>query len=167
MFRKTTIKDARGRKIDFLVGMDWSSAGMNLSKGDQRSLDNIFHEDIQRESAKWILTSPLGRQEIVFILGGMIMFALASVCATYLTPSGPTWFKTVLQGLFFGAYLLLWSILIFKWRCRSLSLDRPFPKAVLGFGHCPACLYDLQQLAPVESDGCTVCPECGGAWKLP
>jgi hypothetical protein len=31
---------------------------------------------------------------------------------------------------------------------------------------CPSCLYDLQNLPPQE-DGCTVCPECGAAWRLP
>jgi hypothetical protein len=30
---------------------------------------------------------------------------------------------------------------------------------------CLACLYDLSGLPP-EPDGCTVCPECGAAWKL-
>ena len=30
---------------------------------------------------------------------------------------------------------------------------------------CGACLYELQGLIP-ESDGCVVCPECGGAWRL-
>jgi hypothetical protein len=31
---------------------------------------------------------------------------------------------------------------------------------------CPACGHSLTGLAP-ESDGCTVCPECGAAWKIP
>ncbi len=30
---------------------------------------------------------------------------------------------------------------------------------------CPACFYELDGLAR-ESDGCTVCPECGAAWRL-
>lgn len=30
---------------------------------------------------------------------------------------------------------------------------------------CLCCGYDLEGLTP-ESDGCTVCPECGGAWAL-
>ncbi|HLP82760.1 MAG TPA: hypothetical protein VK157_00285 [Phycisphaerales bacterium] len=31
---------------------------------------------------------------------------------------------------------------------------------------CPTCDYVLAN-APSEPDGCTVCPECGGAWKVP
>lgn len=30
---------------------------------------------------------------------------------------------------------------------------------------CFACCYKLDGIQP-ESDGCTVCPECGAAWKL-
>lgn len=30
---------------------------------------------------------------------------------------------------------------------------------------CGTCEYDLNGVRP-ESDGCTVCPECGAAWKL-
>jgi ssDNA-binding Zn-finger/Zn-ribbon topoisomerase 1 len=31
---------------------------------------------------------------------------------------------------------------------------------------CPKCVFNLARL-PAEQDGCTVCPECGAAWKLP
>ena len=31
---------------------------------------------------------------------------------------------------------------------------------------CPACLEDLSALHP-DPDGCTVCTECGAAWRLP
>ena len=31
--------------------------------------------------------------------------------------------------------------------------------------HCFLCAYSLDGLMP-EADGCTVCPECGGAWKI-
>ncbi|MEM1165048.1 MAG: hypothetical protein AAGI30_02020 [Planctomycetota bacterium] len=30
---------------------------------------------------------------------------------------------------------------------------------------CPACDFDLDELVP-EDDGCTVCPECGTAWRV-
>lgn len=31
---------------------------------------------------------------------------------------------------------------------------------------CPSCSYRLRGVPP-EPDGCTVCPECGAAWRLP
>jgi hypothetical protein len=31
---------------------------------------------------------------------------------------------------------------------------------------CPHCGYDLHGLGIDEADGCTVCPECGCAWRL-
>jgi Zn-finger nucleic acid-binding protein len=30
---------------------------------------------------------------------------------------------------------------------------------------CGSCGYELRGIAP-EADGCTVCPECGGAWSV-
>lgn len=30
---------------------------------------------------------------------------------------------------------------------------------------CPSCRYNLASLPP-EPDGCTICPECGAAWRL-
>ncbi len=38
-------------------------------------------------------------------------------------------------------------------------------RAWLSIGHCAACGYSLRGLKP-EFDGCTVCPECGAAWRL-
>ena len=33
-------------------------------------------------------------------------------------------------------------------------------------GQCPSCGYDLRALPVDERDGCCVCPECGGAWRV-
>lgn len=38
--------------------------------------------------------------------------------------------------------------------------------AALAIPRCPACATDLGNGEP-EPDGCTVCPECGAAWRLP
>ena len=38
--------------------------------------------------------------------------------------------------------------------------------ALLGVRRCAACAYELRGVEP-ESDGCTVCPECGAGWRLP
>ncbi len=37
--------------------------------------------------------------------------------------------------------------------------------AALACTFCPSCLYDLQALT-AQADGCTVCSECGAAWRL-
>jgi hypothetical protein len=39
-------------------------------------------------------------------------------------------------------------------------------RACLRSGHCPRCAYRTQGL-PADLDGCTVCPECGAAWRVP
>ncbi len=38
--------------------------------------------------------------------------------------------------------------------------------AMLRHGLCPHCGYDLRLLPVDESDGMTMCPECGCAWQL-
>ncbi len=32
-------------------------------------------------------------------------------------------------------------------------------------GQCPACGYDVADI-DADADGCIVCPECGGAWRM-
>lgn len=43
-------------------------------------------------------------------------------------------------------------------RCRRVAAQ------LAGAGICPTCAYSIAELQE-EHDGCTVCPECGGAWK--
>lgn len=37
--------------------------------------------------------------------------------------------------------------------------------ALLFVGHCPRCGYGLRACG-IDADGCTVCPECGAAWRV-
>lgn len=39
-------------------------------------------------------------------------------------------------------------------------------RELLRFGRCPGCLGDLLGVTPDPTDGCRVCPNCGGAWRL-
>ncbi len=45
----------------------------------------------------------------------------------------------------------------------ALDLPRYIVPAILRRGYCPTCGYPLTDR--VEEDGCTVCPECGSAWR--
>jgi hypothetical protein len=40
-------------------------------------------------------------------------------------------------------------------------------RVMLRHGHCPHCGYDIRGLPVDETDGATVCPECGCAWMVP
>ncbi len=50
--------------------------------------------------------------------------------------------------------------------CSSRRVSARWSLLRLPKGQCLACGYDLRRCAR-EPDGCTVCPECGAAWKLP
>lgn len=67
---------------------------------------------------------------------------------------------TVLLGVVLTPTVLLAYIgfmVVLAWRRRRRpAVGRP----------CPGCGYDLTALRE-EADGCTVCPECRGAWRVP
>ena len=46
------------------------------------------------------------------------------------------------------------------WRSPQYAID-----AMTYAGLCPSCAYRIDGIGP-EPDGCTVCPECGGAWRI-
>jgi hypothetical protein len=57
----------------------------------------------------------------------------------------------------------------FPWIIWYAIKKRRFGKiaaAMLRYQRCPHCGYDLRLLPDDPTDGATVCPECGCAWKL-
>jgi hypothetical protein len=40
----------------------------------------------------------------------------------------------------------------------------PVVAAMLGVGRCPSCAYPLA--GPAGCDACTICTECGAAWRV-
>ncbi len=51
-------------------------------------------------------------------------------------------------------------------RSRVQARANTLVETMLKDRHCPSCAYPLEGLRPDPEDGCTVCPECGGAWRL-
>lgn len=78
------------------------------------------------------------------------------------------WFFTGVMILrYIGCFGILFSVSdILIGRLSRRHYHRIRIQTLLAAGHCPLCGY-LIAAAPVESDGCIVCPECGGAWKQP
>jgi hypothetical protein len=86
-----------------------------------------------------------------------------------------TWIAKSCRGAAFGTfepqigtilvanYVL--GVCIIWWWARRNRVKRAC-KVILKHLCCPHCGYDLRMLPTDPSDGATVCPECGCAWKL-
>ncbi len=74
----------------------------------------------------------------------------------------------VIQGGLRGLSLLP-VILGFIWLSRSSARLQLMAMidTLLRQRRCPRCGYDLRELPVSDPDGCIICPECGGAWRLP
>lgn len=94
-----------------------------------------------------------------FVVPMMLFFAVQSwwqVGAIY-------WRPLALAGVvsFFGFGM---PMALFLKRLSWRSADRAVA-AMLESDLCPACAHGLNGLPPAP-DGCTVCPECGAAWRV-
>jgi len=65
----------------------------------------------------------------------------------------------VFSFVFYGGSMGL-MVKLYGWRSSKHARQ-----AMLRAGLCPGCGYQLPDVPP-DSEGCTVCPECGAAWKL-
>lgn len=103
------------------------------------------------------------------IYAPLLIWAVLVVCSINLwmpsfvrfASSLPTmsWLAGALLGMFipFSMFpFVYWT----GWRMR-----RRVARAIITEGHCATCGYAIEGLVP-EVDGCTVCPECGSAWRL-
>jgi hypothetical protein len=84
------------------------------------------------------------------------------------TPAGMVgpWWLPATPWWWLGAWLPVWLIaqVLATKRC-AVRVTARASALRLGAGRCLACAFDLRS-TPSESDGCTVCPECGAAWRI-
>jgi hypothetical protein len=59
---------------------------------------------------------------------------------------------------------LLWDLLLLGPQVRP-AYRREHRRIAMAYNCCPWCMYNLAGQQPAD-DGCTVCPECGGAWRM-
>jgi hypothetical protein len=132
------VRDDRGRRIR--VAHDATAASAAARARVQRALRQYQSLRLPRRSAQIVML-------ILLILGvGLVMSAFGL---------NPAYAEFVAV-----AFLVVVSIGI------SLNVRRRHLDAAMrAAGICPACGYELKGL-PMESKGFTLCPECGGAWRL-
>jgi hypothetical protein len=141
-----TVMDDRGRPADRRI--------MSLSQG--------FAPDI---AARMRLADPWARVRLLpWIMGFFLIHISLWLLAFRVLRPGQLGGPVLGLALFFGTMLIgfaLWIIPI-GW----LVMRRPEERQRKRAGLCAACCADLAGL-PAHTDGCTVCPKCGAAWRMP
>ncbi|MHC4980707.1 MAG: zinc ribbon domain-containing protein [Planctomycetota bacterium] len=157
--RRGRIKDARGQRTTQLDP---------ISMHYLRQRDVIDAETLRTLAAEIGIGWPRFVKVLFFVV-----IADLTIC---LVVSGVDFFKEVIVGgSGFGAFILerllpltpLWACPMFIWFVSARVRFSRVRSAMLRRSLCPHCGYKLKGLPVDETDGATVCPECGCAWQLP
>ncbi len=153
-FLRSQIKDDRGR---------WRAApAFGGSPGGRASLAGLdpetrfairyaYEERCTRRGAAWLRPISWLRLAAYLFVGGIIAASIASTTGR-------------LVVIVIIVVLILWDIRTrqsLSWTDLMILRDQMLAHRV-----CPHCAYPLDD-AQVEEDGCSVCSECAGAWRLP
>jgi hypothetical protein len=151
------IRDDRGRKVTQLDPVKMRLL-RRAGEMDRTALDAICEEIGTGFSIRINPFVPL-------FIGGACLFLFVAVITTLeVVRSGD--FSEILSGRnIVLANIWFWPFMI--WRFARRHRFGKIRAAMLKHRHCPHCAYALRGLRPDESDGATVCPECGCAWMLP
>jgi hypothetical protein len=146
------IRDARGRRVTQL-----DPVAMHLLRR---------HDVIEADALRAIASEP-GVRITAWERAALIVavLALLAVCSLFMI-------ELVVGGLADAAYAKHASVLFYVFMLgitwitiRRLRFGKVMA-AMLKYGRCPHCGYDLKNLPVDERDGATVCPECGCAWRM-
>lgn len=151
MFAWQKLVDARGRK--------WSPCSIRqacIASGYSREF--LVRED---ETGRfWSNALILGLvYAILMMLFGELTGALLGINISLNFLSLPGQVQFWVYAISFGGAMGFINK-FYGWRNSAAAV-----RAMTRAGLCPACAYRIHGCEP-EADGCTVCPECGAAWRL-
>ena len=109
------------------------------------------HEDLLR-----LIRHEKDRMGSILVLAWIIVLALPAVL-----PFVPGSWLTK-GGLWLVAFAVTTWVVVVAIANRGRHSMAAFARCI---GHCPCCALDLSD-ASSDQDGATVCPQCGGAWKV-
>lgn len=95
---------------------------------------------------------------LLWFLPGMLILVGCIATLSFLGVVIPSWLNWLIYVVTFPLGFLslrFFKVSILKWQAGCL----------VAINRCASCGYNLQKL-PTADDGCTICPECGAAWKL-
>ncbi len=151
----TSIRDARGKKVTQLDPVE-----MRLL----RRHDTIS-PDVLKSMADEIGIGWSKRIRVVFIFSTvcLILFALEITIASIADAIKGA--RTIPIPIFFMLPCVCIGPVSIWFGTRAARFKR-IHRVMLAHLRCPHCGYDLTGLPVDDSDGTTVCPECGCAWML-
>ena len=148
-------------------------------RGSPRKVDTIYRALketgversvlIKKGDTKSFVASFLICWVVFYVVGHLIYVALNLFILMALNqPAGPPSsyslpiFSSLVDFVGFSLWMAIMALIQSRIFWRS---DEHGMRAILRIGRCPSCLYELDGV-PAEPDGCTVCPECGAAWRV-
>jgi hypothetical protein len=95
----------------------------------------------------------------------LIAIVIVAILWSKLAPTllAPLGLSPITQGIVMGSWPFL-AMPPFIWILTRANRQR-IVRCVVKHGHCASCGYSLATLIPAE-DRCTLCPECGSAWRV-
>ncbi|MDQ7012739.1 MAG: hypothetical protein Q9O74_02445 [Planctomycetota bacterium] len=152
-FPKTSLTlDHRGRP-----------ASLVLYRPSKKKPGDAYETRCQRAS-KAVYSRVSGRGALLSI-GLIVLGAGAFVCTLaygLLNPAGTPWWVYAIIPLMAA---LLFAGLLFRRGELWVSLTT-IEHETLAQSLCPSC-WELLECIPPNTEGCTMCPECGSSWRLP
>lgn len=113
-------------------------------------------KDERKKLNRWIIKSKWSSCSRTVRVIVIFEFVFATVSA-FIVPPMVQWFVIV-------PVLLVGTITGVQRSSKDDSI-RLVSDGLLDLGRCGSCSHPIASL-PCEADGCTICPECGAAWRL-
>ena len=150
------VRDDRGKRVQLLPNLQLQSSGVVQSplpvevRRELQSELKLIDSSIPVQLACAAVFAAIVGWIALWILVGVRMFG-------QVRPNNSVTTVLWTVSLFIPAFPARWFIIKAGARRRA--------HAIASRGFCPSCGYAMAGLH-VEPDGCTVCPECGSAWRL-
>jgi len=149
-------KDHRGRTITLYRAKDRAWSMQARAEFPQDEFESVAA--MVRDRAGWLFRK---RNALPYVLGAVLLLSAVHIVLVFMIPR--TSILENVQALTF-VVIVVPLYLYFRHTLHGVH-PHALPEALTAHHRCAACGYKLEPRP--EADGCTPCPECGAAWRLP
>ena len=150
--REKHIRDARGRKVTQL-----DPVALHLLRRNEPIERGVLAAIVAEKGIR------MTRVEKGAMILSLVLLAALIVTVTIKLLGGESW-SHLLRRMVPTFYLFIWPFIV--WGGTRASRFGKTAAAMLKHRRCPHCGYDIRGLPADSTDGATVCPECGCAWRV-